>query len=303
MIEPQASRVSDRESAPLRRFAHDAMACTFELWLAEPDACYAAQAAQAAFAEVDRLEAELSRFIPTSDVARINAAGPEQFVRVSIETLECLQLAARLYDETAGAFDVTFGSAPSRPHVPFPIVVDARGYTVRLRRDGVRVDLGGFGKGYAVDQIAATLRDWSIATALIHCGQSTVFALGGPAEEQTWTVALRDPAEHGTTLGRVSICDAALSGSGRKLHGDHIIDPRSAQPVSDKVGAWALASSAVLADALSTAFMVMSSEEVAAYCEKHPDVSGLLCLAGEPGRRRHFGRTFRALSGDECDSV
>jgi thiamine biosynthesis lipoprotein len=291
MIEPQGDTAGREQPFPLRRFSHDAMACTFEVLLAEENTKYAGQAARAAFAEVDRIERELSRFIPTSDVARINALKSGERMRVGIEVIECLQLAAQVYDDTDGAFDIAFGSrrGANRALAP-PLMLDAKSRHVGVRDDGVIVDLGGVGKGYAVDQMVATLRDWSIDAGLVHCGQSTVFALGRPAGAAGWPVAIRDPTQQEQRLGNIRISDAALGGSGRKLHGEHIIDPRRGRPADDKLGTWALAPSAALADALSTAFMVMTPEEVAAYCRKHAAVSALILL--ESGGQRevlHWG--------------
>jgi thiamine biosynthesis lipoprotein len=295
MIEPQVDAATRAHGPPLQRFAHDAMACTFELYLPTEDVKYARQAAEAAFKEVDRLEAELSHFIPTSDVARINALHAGQKVRVGIEIIECLQLAARVHADTGGAFDVAIGSQgeAAPPRAATPLQLDPQGRYVGARTGGVQVDLGGIGKGYTVDAMVAILRDWSITSGLVHAGQSTVFALGPPAGATDWSVAIRDPQQSDKPLMNVPLRDAALSGSGCELHGDHIIDPRSGRPVTDKLGAWAVAPSAALADALSTAFFVMSAPEIEAYCRQHPEVAGLVCgqRQGE-AELQHFGRAL-----------
>lgn len=275
----------------MRRFAQQAMACTFEILLVEPDADYAARAAEAAFAELGRLEAELSRFVPTSDVSRIGRLAARQSVRVAPETLGCLRLALRLYVQTGGAFDVCYGSAKAAGR-RFPLALESARCAVRALADGVRVDLGGIGKGYAVDRLVGLLREWSIAAALVHAGQSTVFALGSPPGESAWSVALRHPLKQQQELGRLRLRDAALSGSGRLLHGGHVVDPRGRRPPeAQPAGAWAVAPSAAWADALSTAFMVMPPADVAAYCRQHPEAAALLCSAGSAGTLfRSFGR-------------
>jgi thiamine biosynthesis lipoprotein len=151
--------------------------------------------------------------------------------------------------------------------------------------DGLVIDLGGIGKGYAVDQAAAILREWGVAAALIHSGQSSLYALGAPLDGNAWTIAVRDPADFAKSLGTIAMRDAALSGSGVLLHGRHIIDPRTGEPAGgDVIGACALAASAALSDAASTAFMVMSPDDVAAYCGGHADVRGLVCLEAAGGR-------------------
>jgi len=266
------------------------MACTFEVLAIEKDAEYARQAADAAFAEVDRLEQELSRFVPTSDVARINTLRCGQRVRVGVDTIECLRLAARVFEDTNGAFDVAFASRHALPPEVTPLELDPHERTITVRADGVQIDLGGIGKGFALDRMLEILRDWHIRAALAHCGQSTVAALGRPDATADWSLDIRNPLKPAQTLGRVRLRDAALSGSGRALHGDHIIDPRRGRAVRDKLGAWALAPSAVLADALSTAFMVMADDEVAACCQQQARVGGLL-LAEKSGAAalRRFG--------------
>ena len=272
------------------RVRHRAMACTWEVYIVGEDAKYARQAALAALAEVDRVEQEISRFVEHSDVARINALPAGASLRVGIETLECLELAAQVHADTGGAFDVTVGALLKRaPDAPLPpcgmqlLTINRQERTVTVLADGLIVDLGGIGKGYALDRAVTALREWSIETALAHCGQSTVCATGNPPGQDGWEVALRDPADQDASLGSVMLHDAALSGSGARLHGQHIIDPRSGQPSSGALGAWALAPSAALADALSTAFMVLSPAEVVAYCQSHAGVSGLMQVRSAEG--------------------
>ena len=292
MITPPTQAVDARTPYPLRRFAHDAMACTFELYLVEEDAKYAWQAAEAAFAEADRLEQELSRFVPTSDIARINALPPGQSLGVGIDAFECLQQAIRLYVETGGAFDITFGSQIDHDRKPeserFPTMhlleCDARLHEVTVRTAGVQIDLGGIGKGYAIDRMVRILRDWSIRVGLVHAGQSSVYAMGKPPDAATWRLALRSPLDPERTLGQVPLRNKALSGSGRQLHGQHIIDPATGRRTTGVAAAWALARSAAVSDALSTTFMVMSPEQVAGYCRQHPDVSAILAPQ-TPGER------------------
>src|SRR5580765_8095910 len=77
----------------VRRFSHEAMATVYEMYTAHVDAGYAAQAAQATFDLVDRLERELSRFLPNSDIGRINELAPGERTRVAPTTLECLVIA------------------------------------------------------------------------------------------------------------------------------------------------------------------------------------------------------------------
>ena len=288
-------------SVALHRFSHDAMACTWELFLVGVEPAYAGQVSWAAFDEVDRLERELSRFIPSSDVGRINALEPGETIRVGQAALECLQLASEIFRDTGGAFDITVGGfinarRDSNGRIQAPesselaalplfgmeqLVLDPDEYTVGRLTEDVVIDLGALGKGYALDRMADILRDWSVPAALIHCAQSTVLALGSPDGEQPWAVVLRDPNPDGQLLGEVYLFDRALSGSSRQILGHHIIDPRTGDSAQEKLATWAIAASAARSDALSTAFMVMAPEEVEAYCQEHPGVVGLLLMGDE----------------------
>jgi thiamine biosynthesis lipoprotein len=282
----------------VHRFAHDAMATTFEVVILGEEAEYARQAAEAAFDEVDRLELELSRFIETSDVSRISGLGAGGSTRVGIAAFDCIELASRVHAETGGAFDVTVGALaelwsaaegePSEEKLARArertgmLLIETSGehHTVGVRASGLRLDLGGIGKGYALDRMAELLRDWSVERALVHSGESSVVAVGSPPGGDAWSLGLRDPADDARTIGAFRLRGGrSLSGSGRKLHGSHILDPRTGRPAEAALGAWAAAPSAALADALSTAFMVMSADEVAEYCTEHAEVSGMILRA------------------------
>lgn len=305
------------ETGPVHRCRHCAMACTWELYILGQEQRYVRQAAHAAFEEVDRIERELSRFVPQSDIARLNALPAGRPLRLGVEAFECLELAAEIHRDTGGAFDVTIGALlmspddqPASPPVdnrchstgpppPFGmqlLEIDRTAHTVTVHADGLVVDLGGVGKGYALDCVAAVLGDWSIDAALIHCGQSTARALGGPHEQQGWTVALRSPVGPGASLASVCLRERALSGSGARLHGRHIIDPRTGRPAAGTLGAWALVPSAARADALSTAFMVLRPPEVADYCHRRPEVSGLLYVETPTSHVvQHYGTGFETI--------
>jgi FAD:protein FMN transferase len=291
-----------RESGDVRRFSHEAMNTVFEVYAVHADERYAAQAAQAAFDLVDRLERELSRFRPNSDISRINDLATGESTRVGATALECLLIARHLYDVTGGAFDISIGTElPS-------LELDTDACLVRSTKDGVRVDLGGIGKGYAVDLVAELLEEWGIERALVHGGFSSILALEAPAGRDGWPLTLSDPGEPSRVLSRLSTRQTALSASGVRK-GDHIVDPRTGVPVCGRLAAWValprpdrpeadasatgpvpsgfegprLAPAAV-ADALTTAFMVLSVEEIAALCEGSPGLEAWILPDGElPG--------------------
>jgi thiamine biosynthesis lipoprotein len=292
----------------VRRFSHEAMATVFEVYAVHPDERYAAQAAQAAFDLVDRLERELSRFRSNSDIARVNHLAAGETARLGASALECLLIARHVYDLTGGAFDIAIGTGLAS------LELDAEESSVRATRDGVRLDLGGIGKGYAVDLVAELLEDWGIERALVHGGFSSVLALE-PCGGEGWPLTLSDPAVPSRVLARLAVRQTALGASGMRK-GDHILDPRTGAPVRGRRAAWValprpdrlradtpadegprMAAGAVT-DALTTAFMLLDSEAIAALCESSPGLeawvltepdggqpaeAGLLHFGGPPG--------------------
>jgi FAD:protein FMN transferase len=263
----------------VRRFSHEAMATVYEVYTVHADAEYAAQAAQATFDLVDRLERELSRFLPNSDITRINHLEPGASTRVSPSTLECLVIARHMFDLTGGAFDVSIGSGlPS-------LELDAENSIVRSTARGVRVDLGGIGKGYAVDSMAELLEEWGVHASLVHGGFSSVLALEPPPGHDGWPLTLSDPNASSRVLARLSSHQTALGASGVRK-GDHIVDPRTRDPVRGRRAAWVAvprpesardnadqrqrAAAATVTDALTTACMLLSLDDIETLCDSTP---------------------------------
>jgi thiamine biosynthesis lipoprotein len=255
------------------------MATMFEVHCVHADARYAAQAAQAAFDLVDRLEQQLSRFIENSDISRVNHLAAGQGTRVSPWTMECLQIAWHVYALTGGAFDAAIGSGLAR------LELHSDEFTVHAREGGAGLDLGGIGKGYAVDRMAEVLGEWEIPHALLHGGFSSVLALEPPPDQDGWPLTLSAPGPgDGRVLARMAARRQAFSASGVRK-GDHILDPRTGRAVRGRAAAWVAVpwqdggSSAAVADALSTAFMIQPEEEIADLCRKCPGLEAWLVPA------------------------
>jgi thiamine biosynthesis lipoprotein len=292
-------------------FRHEAMLSPWQILISAQDPTYAAQAANAAFAEVDSIENTLSRFVDTSDVARINAAPAGTPVKTGIHTIECLQAAARLAQATAGAFDVTVGplirvwhNPDKSPRTPSPeelaaararvgmhlLEIDQTAMTVRAKIDGVKIDLGGIGKGYGADRAADVLRDWGIERALVSAGTSTVLAMDAPENDEGWPVGVGGVGAEPEAPYTLALRNASLSGSGVYAKGSHIMDPHTGKPVEDRFAAWSLTTTGADADALSTAFMIMSTEKIEAYINAHPDTSAMIAQKqNEKNIRQKFG--------------
>jgi len=301
----------------LVRFSRRAMATSFELALpfGTPNAL---APAEAVFDLLDALEAQLTVYRDTSEVANVNRMAESAPVVVEPRLFELLQTAAKITAETDGAFDVTAGAlikvwgvfkGPRR--VPATaelgdtlqrvgmdgVALNEAQRTVRYLKAGLEINLGSIGKGYALDRMAEVLRDeWKITTALLQGGHSSVYAMGSPTENgRGWTVAVTHPWQPGRRLAILHLRDRALATSaatyqhleheGRKL--GHILDPRTGWSAEGMASASALAPTAAEADALATAFFILGVDKTKAYCKAHPEIGAVL-LANEPDARPVF---------------
>ena len=271
------------------RFSHEAMATVFEVFIIYDQAKYAHQAASEAFRELDRLELELSRFIENSDVSRINGLARNQSVTIGPDAFACIEKALDFSEMTGGAFDISFRSALKRgapstqgkrqKTAEPPLRLDESRHTVQLVADTAGIDLGGIGKGYAVDRMADLLQDWNVTPVLIHGGMSSVLAVEAPEGEKGWPLTLSHPQGKDQALSKIFLKDRAVSGSGIRK-GRHIIDTATGQPQENRLAAWALAKDGVTSDALSTSFMIMTVEEIQAFCAAHQDIQALIVKKG-----------------------
>src|SRR5258708_151060 len=190
------------------------MAARFELVLCGDDPVRLRAAGEEALDEIERLEGQLSLFRPTSEIAHVNARAARESVRVTPAVYSLLDHARRLTEETHGAFDITisplmrcWGFREGSGHVPNPEVLtrarantgmhlvhlDPERLTVRFAREGVSVDLGAIGKGYAIDRAVDLLREAGIDSALVHGGTSTIYGLGSAPDADPWRIQIPDP--------------------------------------------------------------------------------------------------------------
>ena len=291
VMKPALESVSEEEDVEnYLKFNHQAMTAAFSIWIQHPDKAYAAQAARAAFKEVDRLEGLLSHYIPNSDVSRINRLAPRGMAIVDEDTIKCLQVAQMAYRITYGAFNVTIGNLIaarkqessdlaeqflSKLTTPEMLELNDQEHSVKVLQEGVNVDLGGIGKGYAIDAIAGILTEWKITKALIHGGASSILALGPPEGKDGWPIILRNPEDE-SVIVRLELANEVMSCSGLQ-RGGHIINPFTGKPVTDRRACWVrLSQNAALADALSTAVMIMPVEKIQAVQEGLEDLSIML---------------------------
>jgi thiamine biosynthesis lipoprotein len=294
----------------LIRLGWRAMATGYEILLPfdTPDAC---AAGQAAFELLDELEDQLSVYRDHSEVCRINRLAGKRAVRVEARLFGLLELARQVSSDSGGAFDVTahaliqawgFFRGPRR--VPADeeraaalekvgmqhVELDGERRTVRFHRDGLGINLGSIGKGYALDRMAELLaRRWNLPAMLLHGGSSSVYAKGTPREDSRgWLVKVRHPWQPGRYLAGVYLRDRALGTSaatfqylehaGKKL--GHVLDPRSGWPAEGLASVSVVAPTGALADALSTAFYVGGLDLARTYCASHPGVGAIVLPEG-----------------------
>jgi thiamine biosynthesis lipoprotein len=283
--------------------ARHAMATRFELVLHGGNPVALRAAGEEALDEIERVEAQLSLYRNTSEIAHLNARASREAVRVSPEVFRLLEKAQRLSADTGGAFDITIaplvrcwgfmgntGSMPApeavaeaRAYVGMHLVhLNAGDYTVRFAREGVMLDLGAIGKGHAVECAAGLLRDAGVTSAILHGGTSTVVAIGRPPEIDAWNVAIKQPAEDSGTapplLAVVPLKDEAMSVSavwGRSFQSEgksfgHVIDPRSGEPTTAAVLSAVILPSATETDALSTALLTLGDVGLASINRLRP---------------------------------
>jgi len=161
-------------------------------------------------------------------------------------------------------------------------------FTVRFAREGVMLDLGAIGKGYAIDRAAEVLRDGGIESALLHGGTSSAFGIGHPPEAESWQIAVEDPRvgpnSPAALLATIDLRDEAISVStlsekffqaeGRTF--GHILDPRTGEPATGGLLAAVVLSSATETDALSTALLTSGIEGHQQIAKLRPGMRTLL---------------------------
>ena len=275
--------------------ARNAMATRFEIVLHGGDSPALRAAGEEALDEIQRIEAQLSLYQPTSEVSRVNARAAREAVRVTPELFRLLQQAKQLNRETGGAFDITiaplvrcWGFMGGTGQMPSPAALaEARGavgmnlvemdegnFTVRFTQEGAMLDFGAIGKGYAVGRAAELLREAGVTSALVNGGTSTVYALGQPPDLDSWKVAIELPAESPGEkrehLATVPLRDEAMSVSavwGKSFEADgrtlgHVLDPRTGEPAAKALLAAVALPSALETDALSTALLVLGTKGI-----------------------------------------
>ncbi len=257
----------------------------------------AGQALLAAQRETERLEKLFSRFLPDSDIARLNRSAGGEGVRVAHETLAVLRLGLECALQTEGCFNPAVGPLvrlwhtplikPSQPEIETAralsdvqtLQLQARGRKARLARAGQSVDLGGIAKGYAADRMVEIFRRHGVRSAFTDFG-GNVAVLGAKPDGSPFTVGIRHPQRENSLIGALSVTDQSVVTSGddqRAVPGadggchSHIIDPRTGLPAnSGLLSVTVVSPSSALADALATALFIAGIADGVRFLKRFP---------------------------------
>ncbi len=239
---------------------------------------------QSVLTEYRRIDARMSTYKEDSELSRVNRDAATFPVSVSDELFELLQRALELSAMSDGAFDITYESVgylydfraavrPSADEIGTRldainheyVQLDARARTVAFARPGVRINLGGIAKGYAVEHGAALLRAAGVEYAMLNAGGDT--RVLGDRRGQPWIIGIRHPRTPGAVVTRLPLEDEAISTSGdyerffeeggRRYH--HILNPSTGEPTEGVLSVTVLGPDATLTDGLSTAVFVLGT--------------------------------------------
>jgi FAD:protein FMN transferase len=298
-------------SVNLRR-SWQAMATNFDLQLLGGDREHLEAVAAAIEDEVLRFDKLLSRHDPTSEISRINrnaAVGP---LKVDADVWELLIACEKFRQATEGFFDVT-AALPSDSVPPAGslagasprLLLDHDRQTVRFYATDVSIDLGGIGKGFALDRAHEILKRFDVRAALCSGGTSSILAVGRPGAGESWTVDVRNPShEELPPVGQLELVDRSLSCSTALRAGQFVsdvVDPHTQQPLVGSDAVLVLAPSGVVAEALSTGLLAMGPLRAVEYLGRSEwtkveqiDAAWIDASAAEPKLKWMTGKDARS---------
>lgn len=289
-------------SAMVKLSTH-AMATRFELVLYGEDETRLRAAGEEALAEIERLEAQLSAYRTDSEIFGINHHAASQALKVEPQLFHLLRHCAAFTQATDGAFDIAIGplmqvwrASREAGTIPAPenieaarqltginnVELDADAFTIRFKQPGVQLDLGAYGKGYAIERAIDSLKENGMRSALLHGGTSSAAVIGTPPDQTSWRVQLSEPFKAGGEPLMLDLANEALSVSA--IHGKaftidgrtygHVIDPRTGIPVNRALAAAVGGQSASICEVLSTALLVIGPAWLAEMSERFPGYRG-----------------------------
>lgn len=284
------------------RFEHAAMATEFVLIIKNEEKAYAQNAAQQIFQLIDDLEAKLSRFRPDSDIARINKMKAKDQLALDRETWEVMQMAIAISGMTEGSFDIGVARhmdifratkegilseyemtkalemvQTQKEHAQ--LFLDPENPMMYCVEPGIQFDLGGIGKGYALDLVSGLMNELEIENYCLSAGESTISFQNNTEVLSHWTY----PISSKTEQREMELSNVVVSASGTSFQGQHIFDPRTGKndfdPHYQRV--WVAADSAALSDALSTAFFLLPLEKSSEIVQANEEIEWFAYTSGK----------------------
>jgi thiamine biosynthesis lipoprotein len=277
------------------------MGTSIEVELHAASRAAAEVAIAAVMAEMHRIDATMSPHRADSELSLVNAGAADGPVRVGDGMFGLLSRALAFSRQSDGAFDITFAGAgqlydyragiapdPSALADALPLIdwrhvqLDAATRSVRFARQGVRIDLGGFAKGHAVDNAVAILRRLGVAHAMVAAGGDS--HVMGSRGDRPWTVAIRDPRREGAVVAVLPLEDVSISTSGdyeRFFERDgvrchHLLDPRTGTSPSSVRSVTVIADDGLTTEAFSKTVFVLGVEQGLRFVEAHAGVDAVI---------------------------
>jgi thiamine biosynthesis lipoprotein len=284
------------------RDARGKMGSQFEITAVHEDAERAQKAIDAAYAEIERIEAVISEWRPTSETSAINAAAGDRPVTVSDELFELIRRSLKVSELTGGAFDITWLSVgrlwdmkvakkPAADAIAAALadtgyrhlILDGARHSVFLDRAGTKIGFGAIGKGYAANRAARLLREAGATGGIVNAS-GDLFAFGKREDGSPWRIGIADPFHKDEAFAYVDLSEQAIVTSGdyeRYVEIDgkkysHILDPRTGYPVEELRSVTIICPDAELADALATGVTVLGVERGLALVNRLKNVHAFL---------------------------
>ena len=308
-----------KQELKLFKKASLSMGTVFEATIYAPDKYVAEKTFNDVFQEINRLDYLMSNYKKESVLSELNKNASAEPANCNKELASVIEQSLQYSDITDGAFDITIGPLMKKwgffkkqGRIPnkeeLESVLESVSYkniiieektikslaknpgtvkTVFFKNPDTRIDLGGIGKGYAVDRAVSVLKQNGISSALINFA-GNIYTFGTPPGKESWVIGLQHPRESEGLLGTFEIKDKAVSTSGDyekffTIEGkrySHIIDPRTGNPVKGIVSVTIVTGNATRADALSTGVFVLGLEKGMDLIEQLPDVEGIIIYEG-----------------------
>jgi thiamine biosynthesis lipoprotein len=279
------------------------MGTQVSLTLCGEDEAKAANAAEAAFAEMERLEGLFSSWNENSEVSLVNRAVATMWTKVSQETMDVIGQSIQLSRNSGGAFDVTVGALRriwkwnTTPRVPSPQEIKATlplvdftlvqlepvSSSVSLGKIGVQIDLGGIAKGYILEKGYKTLKRFGIDNGLID-GGGDVYCWGLKPDGSRWEVGVANPLSPSSYLAVLTVSNKAVFTSGdyerkfteNKVNYHHIFDPKTGYPARLCHGVTVIGDNIPQINGLSSTIFILGPAKGMKFLKKYPGVEAII---------------------------